>query len=453
MINQVILGDSLELMQQLPEKSAHTCVTSPPYYALRDYSVAPTTWPEVTFSLFGFPITIPPQTCCLGMESTPMAFIGHMVLIFRGVKRVLRDDGTCWINMGDSYASSGKNRTEEQASRNSTLAGSTTSQSQILHQQSKIVDGLKPKDMIGIPWMLAFALRDDGWYLRSDVIWAKPNPMPESVQDRPTKAHEYIFLLSKSEKYYYDHHAIKTPPKESSFARWDQAVDDQTRSDRVPGKTNGNMKAVGGGQFNIRKKRDEDRAVYRQRCHSRRHAGFNDRWDKMSTEEQMSMGANKRTVWSVPTMPFKEAHFATFPEDIPATCIKAGTSQMCCADCGTPYTRRVEQELVPTPKAIKTAVIDARDHGADSNDQGSNRQKDGHKNGYIYQHRTLGWLKACSCETQETKPCIVLEPFSGAGTTPMVARKLGRDYYAIEKKPEYKAISDKRLKDELGMFI
>jgi len=156
--------------------------------------------------------------------------------------------------------------------------------------------------------MVAFALRDAGWYLRQDVVWNKPNPMPESVTDRCTKAHEYVFILSKSRRYYYDHLAIKIPLKDLSLKRLSQDVDGQAGSTRVPGKTNGSMKF-----------RDK------QRGHGRRHVGFNDRWDQMTKEQQQANGANKRSVWTIATRPFKEAHFATFPEELPQTCIRAGS--------------------------------------------------------------------------------------------------------------------------------
>lgn len=452
--NHFFHGDVLKGLQQLPDKSVHTCITSPPYFGLRDYGIEPSSWPQVQISIFGFDVTIQEQTCCLGMEKTPMEFIGHMVLVFREVYRVLRDDGTLWLNIGDSYAANAKSRTPDQVIKNSRLGGGKATQISCSNQINKVTKGLKYKDMIGIPWMLAFALRDDGWYLRSDVIWSKPNPMPESVTDRPTKAHEYIFLLSKKRKYYYDHYAIKTQPKESSFLRWDQDIDSQNGSDRGYGgnRHNGNMKPsvqykkLPPGQNNIRKVRDK------QRGHSRKHAGFNDRWDQMTKEQQMSIGANKRTVWEIPTMPFKEAHFATFPQDIPSTCIKAATSQKCCAECGSPYVRQVKDTLVPTKKAGKNFVIDDRDFNADKNDAGSNRQKDGHKSSFIYQTETIGWNKSCECKTNEVANAIVLETFSGAGTTPLVARKLNRDFYAIDIKKEYINLARKRLREELGLF-
>jgi DNA modification methylase len=220
---RVLIGDCIESMRGLPDQSVHTCVTSPPYFGLRDYGM-------------------PGQ---IGLEETPEAFVARLVEVFREVRRVLRDDGTLWLNLGDSFA--------------------------------------KDKNLLGIPWRVAFALQANGWFLRQDIIWHKPNPMPESVTDRCTKAHEYIFLLSKSARYFYDADAIKEASAESSIARLSQpTLDQQAGSTRVPGKTNGNMKAVGG----------ETR--------------------------------NRRSVWTVTTKPFKGAHFATFPPDLIEPCILAG---------------------------------------------------------------------------------------------------------------------------------
>ena len=195
---QLIHGDCLNILKTLSDKSINCCVTSPPYYGLRDYGVDGQ----------------------VGLEDTPDEYVKKLVEIFREVRRVLRDDGTLWMNLGDSYCA---NATGSQGDGKSTIAGGLKNQIEAGKRPNKKGDGLKPKDLIGIPWMVAFALRADGWYLRSDIIWSKPNPMPESVQDRPTKAHEYIFLLSKSQSYYYDNEAIKesavngdpTQPRES----------------------------------------------------------------------------------------------------------------------------------------------------------------------------------------------------------------------------------------------
>lgn len=284
-MNRIVTGDCLFWLDLLEDKSIDCCVTSPPYYGLRDYG----------------------HTGQIGLEETPQQYVDRLVEVFREVKRVLKNDGTLWLNLGDSYCASKTGSVGNKSTFEGGRANQDESQKRI--DKSKIV-GLKPKDLIGIPWRVAFALQADGWYLRQDIIWHKPNPMPESVRDRCTKAHEYIFMLSKSPKYYYDAEAIRTPAKESTILRLSQNIDSQQGSDRVPGKANGKMKAV--------------IMMDKQRGHSRRHAGFNDRWDSMTKEEQSSLGANKRSVWTVATKPFKEAHFATFPSDLIEPCILAG---------------------------------------------------------------------------------------------------------------------------------
>ena len=253
-------GDCLQSLRAMADGSAQTCVTSPPYFGLRDYGM-------------------PGQ---IGLEATPDEFVAAMVSVFREVRRVLRDDGTLWLNLGDSYNAAGRTG---HGSRVGCKQG-TNRASNAGHDQCRPnVQGLKEKDLIGIPWMVAFALRADGWYLRQDIIWSKPNPMPESVRDRCTKAHEYIFLLSKSPRYYFDADAIAEPVADSSRARMSQpTIEQQAGSARVPGKTNGNMKAVGNGETR-----------------------------------------NRRSVWTVTTKPFKGAHFATFPVDLIEPCILAGS--------------------------------------------------------------------------------------------------------------------------------
>jgi DNA modification methylase len=210
MANQILHGDSKTILQTLPSQTFNTCVTSPPYWGLRDYGVDDQ----------------------LGLEETPEQYVKNMVEVFREVKRVLKDDGTLWLNLGDSYAGSGKGRWEYGKGQKETYVATKDSpQCKI----PKVSNGLKPKDLVGIPWMVAFALRTDGWYLRSDIIWSKPNPMPESVKDRPTKSHEYIFLLSKSQNYYYDSEAIKEPIAISSIARLSQDLEGQKGSERANG--------------------------------------------------------------------------------------------------------------------------------------------------------------------------------------------------------------------------
>lgn len=240
----------------------------------------------------------------IGLESSPDDFIAELVEVFREVRRVLRDDGTLWLNLGDSYAGGGC------GSRN---ASRWPKQSRNDHMpvHAKKNTGLKPKDLIGIPWRVAFALQADGWYLRQDIIWHKPNPMPESVIDRCTKAHEYIFLLSKSPRYHFDADAIQEPIAQSSVSRLSQNVETQLGSDRVPGKTNGPMKAVGRSSGNIARKPRPNAPL----AHNGAQAGSVP-WEGAQR--------NKRSVWTVSTKPFSGAHFAVFPSDLIAPCILAG---------------------------------------------------------------------------------------------------------------------------------
>ena len=282
MINQIINSDCLSGLKQLPDGSVNCCVTSPPYFGLRNYGVDGQ----------------------IGLEATPEIFVAKMVEIFKEVKRVLRDDGTLWLNLGDSYSGGGC------GSRDSNK-WPKQSRNDHMPVHAKKNTGLKEKDLIGIPWRVAFALQADGWYLRQDIIWHKTNPMPESVLDRCTKAHEYIFMLSKSPRYYYDAESIREQRTSDENAKTFRGGA-YTKNETFDNAEGGKRKVVG----NTR--------VDKQRGHSRRHAGFNDRWDGMTKEEQGSMGRNKRDVWSVATAPFKESHFATFPPELIRPCILAG---------------------------------------------------------------------------------------------------------------------------------
>ncbi len=257
---QILVGDALTVLRTLPDESVQCCVTSPPYWGLRDYGVEGQ----------------------LGLEKTPGEYVENLVAIFAEVRRVLREDGTCWVNLGDSYMNAkgqaGGVDPKQPARRHG------------LRPQDVSIEGLKPKDLVGIPWRVAFALQDDSWYLRSDIIWAKPNPMPESVTDRPTKAHEYVFLLSKSGRYYYDADAIAEDAKPESAERYGYAF---------------------GGDKAERMTREEAN-------------GAGSRTHPIGTREATGK-RNARSVWSITTQPFPEAHFATFPEEIPRRCILAGS--------------------------------------------------------------------------------------------------------------------------------
>ena len=269
-LNKIYFGDCIETMRSWPGGFVQTCVTSPPYWGLRDYGVEGQ----------------------LGLEKTPDEYVAKMVAVFREVKRVLRDDGTMWLNLGDSY--------EREGGRTS---------------------GVKAKDLVGIPWRVAFALQADGWYLRQDIIWAKPNPMPESVTDRCTKSHEYIFMLTKSARYYYDADAIKEPAIYYEIDSRPSALERGRMYDY-----DSKEKALGRVAVYKDAKSFDGKHSDKQRGHGRRHAGFNDRWDAMEKTEQCGAMRNKRDVWTVATRPFSGAHFATFPPKLIEPCILAGSA-------------------------------------------------------------------------------------------------------------------------------
>lgn len=277
LLNKIYTGDAKDVLSTLPDKSIHCCVTSPPYYGLRDYGMDDQ----------------------IGLEESPEAYISRLVDVFREVRRVLKDDGTLWVNIGDSYwggkgysgSSAGIYQYERRkAGKSITPACSNFGGYNTIRPTDRKHEIIKPKDLIGIPWMLAFALRADGWYLRQDIIWSKPNPMPESVKDRCTKSHEYIFMLSKSKGYYFDHEAIM-----------EEANYDGRQDTRMKGS---HKYAKGTTGLNPQ--------TFAARGH--------ERW----TLKEGRYMRNKRDVWTVCTKPFREAHFAVFPPELIIDCIKAG---------------------------------------------------------------------------------------------------------------------------------
>lgn len=368
----IIQGDALTTLKTLPDESAQCCVTSPPYWGLRDYGVEGQ----------------------LGLERTPEEYVAKMLEVFREVRRVLRKDGTLWLNLGDSYAGSGQgwghNGKVYAGPKQSTNRG-TLGRTDFVYSRppgylssKDSSSGLKPKDLCGIPWRVAFALQADGWYLRSDIIWAKPNPMPESVTDRPTKAHEYVFLMSKSERYFYDQDSIREPFQGKDERRWagsyeqDGSILHETtnagikRTKRYP-KTPGqnSREFVDRDPTHLRygsgnKERKLAAGEVGQRIND--HLGSSVPW------QDNGNGRNLRSVWTVATVSYPGAHFATFPYELAERCIKAGT-------------------------------------------------KEGD---------------------------TVLDPFSGAGTVGVVCKKLQREFIGIELKPEYVEMAEKRIERECG---
>lgn len=365
-------GDVLDELAALPDESVHCVVTSPPYWGLRDYGVAGQ----------------------IGLEPTPEEYVAKMVEVFREVRRVLRKDGTLWLNLGDSYAA---NRSYQVTDNKHVDVGNNGAMT--------VPPGLKPKDLVGIPWRLAFALQADGWWLRSDIIWAKPNPMPESVTDRPTKADEYLFLLTKSARYFYDADAIREPARGGP----------PFSTDRRP------LESAGPGQ-------PPQRAA--QRYAVRPGIDTKGGGQGSGVIEWNPNSRNLRDVWTIATQAYPEAHFATYPEDLVIPCIKAGTSERgVCPECGAPWKRVVERtSMVVRPSANRHAALDAGSGGGRTDTRGTMLEAP--------TAVTTGWEPSCD-HALEPIPATVLDPFAGSGTTLAVARRLGRRSVDIELNPEY----------------
>ena len=430
-------GHVLEVLNGMEVESVHCVVTSPPYWGLRDYNLPPQIWGgdsacehvwgdnhferkrgsigdkgtytggSETQNHQGVGINQGQfcQRCnawggSFGLEPTPELYIEHTVEIFRGVWRVLRKDGTVWLNLGDSYVNHSQPGGGDPTIKNRNIGDSKYTPTR--------APGLKPKDLCGIPWAVAFALRADGWWLRQDVIWSKLNPMPESVTDRCTKSHEYIFLLTKSPRYFYDADAIREE---------NPRVNEQWPS---------------GGKNKSQGANPKDR---------------ND-WGRIIT--QNPNGRNKRSVWNIATHPFPEAHFATFPPKLIEPCILAGTSEKgCCTECGSPWVRVVEK-VVPELRDVKS------DYPGEHT-LATRKYKHGEPG---TESKTIGWEPTCECFGpplgvaefhigKKPIPCTVLDIFGGSMTTAIVAYKHNRKFVMIELSETYiKDIGIPRIEKE-----
>lgn len=517
---EVLVGDCLDSLKELPDESVQVCVTSPPYYNLRDYGTA--NWeggdpdcdhlgpPKQTQAGFNeryfsreakdsnkqAELRMPYVGTCgkcgakrvdkqIGLEESLGEYIQSLVNVFREVKRVLRPDGTLWLNLGDSYAGSGKGRNANGVANVDPDSKQATSQGTIEGHLTKSNTELAPKNLMGVPWRVAFALQDDGWILRSEVIWHKPNPMPSPVKDRPTSSHEHIFLFAKSGKYYYDSDAIREPIK----------------SDTPQAKRDIKRMQAGRKEFDGERKKHQD---------SKQQNAF--------IAGNPAKGRNKRDVWSVTTKPFKGAHFAVYPPDLIEPCILASTSEKgACADCGTPWTRVTERvrikrnELDPSDpryrpntydgaydkingrgdagytqitekgwqpgcechgKLVRKEVIippkltleelakttwsvdkDGNYTGQDSKDyKGNNVQSASDVKRRIIEGKTKPKVKKqlvyesdLPLDEHPIKPCVVLDPFGGSGTTAAVANAFRRDAILCELNPEYAKIIPTRI--------
>jgi len=430
-------GEVLDMLAELRDESVDCVVTSPPYWGLRDYGTgewdggdlfcdhAPVngaqgeTGQRATRTFTG--ATPQRDTCTrcgatrvdrqLGLEASPDRYVERLVEVFAEIRRVLAPHGTVWLNLGDTYAGSGGYAntsnglaTAAEASDGVARARSGPREHRRPGNPAKnrgasnrdgvgAVPGIKPKDLIGIPWRVAFALQAAGWYLRADVIWSKPNPMPESVTDRPTKAHEYVFMLTKRGRYTFDQDAVAEPAVEGTdlgLLRSRKAVDGQGPTDRA----------------SIDKRLD---------------AGIDSRNGNPSATR------NVRTVWTIPTAPYAEAHFATYPPELVRRCLKAGCPKYVCQVCGRPRERIVERTPA-TPTITPTlAAGEVRPRRAGF---------------YDADQRTIGWT---DCGHNQWRRGVVLDPFIGSGTTALVARELELNCVGIELNPIYAALTAKRL--------
>jgi DNA modification methylase len=380
MTYEILVGDNRELLKTLPDSSVQTVITSPPYWGLRDYGTA--NWiggdPECkhyrdnkvsestttghTRHTSGIGDGIYKDVCkiCgavredeqIGLEKTPEEYVEELCKVFDEVWRVLKDDGILWLNIGDTYVGTGS----KGDLKDPKYSDGRNAQGVALNGK---VSGLKTKELIGVPWRVAFALQARGWYLRQDIIWAKNNPMPESVRDRCTKSHEYIFMMTKQPKYFFDSLGIREEAVTPAGTKGAKGSAERSGTEKV-------------------NSRPTEYAVY---------TGYR----------------NKRDVWNVNTKPYKEAHFATYPPELIEPCVLAGTSEYGeCAECGKAWVRAEES-----------------------------------------------WEKQCKCETTEVVPQTVLDPFSGAGTTGLVALKNGRRYLGLELNPEYAELSRGRIEKDL----
>ncbi len=433
----VVEGDALAMLKLIPDGSVQTCVTSPPYWGLRDYGTATWEGGDSDCDHLGKPMPTragfneryfdrpsaegnkqdalrePYKEVCgkcgakridsqIGLEKTPDEYVAKMVEVFREVRRVLRDDGTVWLNMGDCYQSGARGSYDRERAGVSKNLGSAENRADFLQAPNRLPQaGLKDKDLCGIPWRVAFALQADGWWLRQDIIWHKPNPMPESVTDRCTKAHEYIFLLSKAPRYFYDADAIR------------EECDAPPVTEKRSGIRSSELETLG-----------LTRGTGNKSCSN-------------------PAGANKRSVWTITTQPYPDAHFATFPQKLVEPCIMAGSSEKGrCPKCGTPWTRITESDKTFESGSGKSGNPIAGKQDLTASETNSTPDI---RMGPVVHTKTVGWEAQCECTWPEPVPCIVLDPFMGSGTVAKVAAGLGRDYIGIELNPEYAAMARQRV--------
>lgn len=432
----VLEGCAYTVLQTLTTASVDCIITSPPYWGLRDYGIPPTDWPACSYiPMPGLePIAVPAETSCLGLEPTLNAFLAHLVLIFTECRRVLKPTGCAWVNMGDGYNGSGQSGGTKVSEEKGQL-----SYRGAIGKGSIACPGLKPKDLMGQPWRVAFALQAAGWYLRQDNIWHKPNPMPESIRDRATKAHEYVFHMTKSERYYFDTAAWSEKTSGTAHARRSYKTPDGW--DTTSGKGGHGAFHKDGredGQTDYQPKRKPGVPPKSAPDHNgmiRANGSF------QAAVVDLVATRNKRSVWTVPTFAYSEAHYATYPPALITPPLLASTSAKgCCPTCGAPWTRQVIRTTTPDPShknsrfdTGKTASRPA--NGVDTTQKGER----------FLTHPTNDWQPTCACHSPQVSPSVVLDPFGGSGTTAEVALNHGRHAILIERGPQNIALIHKRL--------
>lgn len=438
-------GDWIERLKEMPDESVHCVVTSPPYWGLRDYSVAGQH----------------------GLEPTPEEYIAKMVAGFREVRRVLRKDGTLWLNMGDGYAQGGNGGHQKSDS----FHGHNKREGDRTRVPHKAPNGFKAKDLIGMPWRIAFALQADGWYLRAQCPWIKRNSMPESVTDRPGTSTETIFLLSKSPRYFYDAEAVKmrcagtAHMRSAAASEFPSSLLRDGEARRRPGVNpkaaiHNNTRKERASEDHLRKPDELKNGIRPRQNESfsaavhelvltrgrRNHDWFMDSWQGLLADDD-----GDPLAFVVNPSPFSEAHFATFPPKLVEPCILAGTSEKgCCPKCGAPWKRITE----PSPEYSNVLGVGYHDHANDLEQgmkqmRGENRQ---HKHRGNADYQTVGWQPTCKCGEAETVPATILDPFCGAGTTGLVALRYHRNFIGIELKPEYVEMAKRRIEQDAPLF-
>lgn len=408
---EVLTGDALEQLRRVPDKSVHCAVTSPPYFGLRSY----------------LPKDDPAKHLELGQERTVEEYVAHLVEVFREVYRVLRDDGTFWVVIGDTYTKDGGRRKAGKAAGSSDGFVHRGEQPEGLRQEVQRIGGkrLAQKQRLLVPWRLALALQDDGWVLRQDIVWAAPNKMPESVRDRFTQAHEYVLMLAKGGRYFFDQWAVKEPCVSSRYDRKKMAE----KRERIHAKHLGAQEGID--------------------------ATLNAASDKTNVGRKRAVGGegglrNPRSVWNIPTVPFKGKHFAVFPPRLAERCILAGTSPWVCGSCGAPQRRVLGEKLAVEGRGSGQLERKFRNvHGGGG--EGLAHLGTGVPWNPSVQE-TVGFEPTCKCHdgmaSRPVVPATVLDPFAGAFTTAVVCDRLGRKALMVELNREYARMGVQRVLDE-----